>query len=78
MRNPDIVYLLKMEYLSKINIFGLKMIVKSGLEKIFLKFLLAQVFFGLTDLLHKWEDFCPTLQIQNKKVYVCGVFAYDK
>ena len=35
MRNPDMVYLLKMEYISKINIFGLKMMVKSGLEKIF-------------------------------------------
>ena len=27
------VYVLKMEYVSKINIFGLKMMVKSGLEK---------------------------------------------
>ena len=35
------VYVLKMEYVSKINIFGLKMIVKSGLEKIYLKFLHA-------------------------------------
>ena len=42
MRNPDMVYVLKMEYVSKINIFGLKMMVKSGLEKIFLKFLHAQ------------------------------------
>ena len=39
MRNPDMVYVLKMEYVvSKINIFGLNMMVKSGLEKIFLKF----------------------------------------
>ena len=37
MRNPDMVYVLKMEYVSKINIFGLKMMVKSGLEKIFFK-----------------------------------------
>ena len=42
MRNPDMVYILKMEYVSKIIIFGLKMMVKSGLEKIFLKFLHAQ------------------------------------
>ena len=35
MRNPDMVYVLKMEYVSKINIFGLYMMVKSGLEKIF-------------------------------------------
>ena len=36
------VYVLKMEYVSEIDIFGLKMMVKSGLEKIFLKFLHAQ------------------------------------
>ena len=46
-------YVLKMEYVPKINIFGLKMMVKSGLEKIFLIFLLAQAFLGPTDLLHK-------------------------
>ena len=50
MRNPDLVYVLKMEYVSKINIFGLKMMVKSGLEKIFLKFLHAGDYFPL---LHK-------------------------
>ena len=41
MRNPDMAYLLKMEYVPKINIFGQKMMVKSGLEKIFLKFFYA-------------------------------------
>ena len=35
-----IVFTLKMESVSKNTIFGLKMIMKSGLEKIFLKFLL--------------------------------------
>ena len=35
MRNPDMAYLLKMEYVSKINIFGLKMILKSGVKKYF-------------------------------------------
>ena len=35
MRNPGMVYVVKMEYVSKINIFGLNMMVKSGLEKIF-------------------------------------------
>ena len=39
------VHVLKMEYVSKINVFGLKMMVKSGLEKIFLKFLHAQSLF---------------------------------
>ena len=36
-----IVFTLKMESVSKNTIFGLKMMVKSGLEKIFLKFLHA-------------------------------------
>ena len=36
------LYVLKIEYVSKINIFGLKMMVKGGLEKIFLKFLHAR------------------------------------
>ena len=35
MRNPDVVYILKMEYVSKINIFGLNMTVKSGLDFLF-------------------------------------------
>ena len=35
MNNPDMVYVLKMEYVSKSNIFGLKMMVKSGLEFFF-------------------------------------------
>jgi hypothetical protein len=34
-----------MEYVHKINVFGLKMMVKSGLEKIVLKFLHAQAIF---------------------------------
>ena len=40
-----IVFTLKMESVSKNTIFGLKMIVKSGLEKIFLKFLHAEAIF---------------------------------
>ena len=46
MRKSTIVYLLKMEYVSKINIFGLKMMVKSVLEKMFLKFLHAYAILG--------------------------------
>ena len=45
-----IVFTLKMESVSKNTIFGLKMMVKSGLEKIFLKFLHAGDYFLL---LHK-------------------------
>ena len=65
MRNLDIVYVLKMEYVLRNNIFGLKMMVKSGSEKIFLKFLHAQTFSGLLIWFIKaLEDFCPKLQIQ--------------
>ena len=67
MRNPDMAYVLKMEYVSKINIFGLKMMVKSGVEKIFLKFLHAQAIFKHFFLLHRNEDFCTKLQIQYQK-----------
>jgi hypothetical protein len=45
MRNSNFVYVLEMEYLHKINGFGLKMMVKSGLEKNILKFLHAQAIF---------------------------------
>ena len=40
-----IVFTLKMESVPEITIFGLKMMVKSGLEKIFLKFLHAEAIF---------------------------------
>ena len=46
----NIVFTLKMESVSKYTIFGLKMMVKSGLEKIFLKFLHVGDYFPL---LHK-------------------------
>ena len=57
MINPDMVYVLKMEYVSKINIVGLKMMVKSGLEKNILTFLHAQAIFCLMNLPHRKEDF---------------------
>ena len=44
-RDTYIVFTLKMESVPKITIFGLKMMVKSGLEKIFLKFLHAEAIF---------------------------------
>ena len=40
-----IVFTLKMESVPKIKIFGLKMMVKSGLEKTFLKFLHSEAIF---------------------------------
>jgi hypothetical protein len=45
MRNSAIVYPVKMEYGPEINIFVLKMMMKSGLEKIILKFFHAQSLF---------------------------------
>ena len=50
MTNSTLVCPVKIEYVTKNNIFGLKMMVKSGLEKIFLKFLHAGDYFPL---LHK-------------------------
>jgi hypothetical protein len=47
-----------MEYV--LTIFGLNMMVKSGLEKNILKFLQAQNYFPL---LQKREEFCLKLQI---------------
>ena len=44
MTNSTLVYPVKMEYVSKINIFGLKMLVKNGLKKPILKFFHAQFF----------------------------------
>ena len=35
MRNSNLVYVSKMEYVHKVNIFDLKMMVKSGLKKLF-------------------------------------------
>ena len=40
-----IVFTLKMKSVSEITIFGIKMMMKSGLEKIFLKFLHAEATF---------------------------------
>ena len=44
-RNSNFVYVLEMEYVHKINVFDLKMMVKSGLEKMILKFLHVQTIF---------------------------------
>jgi hypothetical protein len=64
MRNPDMVYVLKMEYVSKINIFGLNMMVKSGLDIYFLNSSMRKAFFRPPDLLHKSEDLGLKIQIQ--------------
>ena len=59
------VYVLKMEYVSKINIFGLNMMVKSGLEKIFLEIPpCAHHFLLKMNLPHRKEEFWSKVQIQ--------------
>ena len=45
MTNSTLVCPVKIEYVTKNNIFGLKMMMKSGLEKIILKFFHAQAIF---------------------------------
>jgi hypothetical protein len=45
------------EYVTKNNIFGLKMMMKSGLEKIILKFLHAQAIFYSINLPHRKDEF---------------------
>jgi hypothetical protein len=62
MRNSTIIYPVKMEYGSEIDIFVLKMMMKGGLEEIFLKFLHAEA--RLIDLLHRLEALCLQIQIQ--------------
>ena len=53
-----------MEYVTRSNIFGLKMMMKSGLEKIILKFLHVQAIFYWKDLPHRKEEFWSKVQIQ--------------
>ena len=58
-----IIFTLKMESVFKNTIFGLKMMVKSGLEKMILKFLPVGNYFHL---LHKRKDFCPNYKFIYK------------
>ena len=62
MTNSTLVCPLKIEYVTKNNIFGLKMIMKSGLEKIILKFLHAQ----------KKRRFDQKYKFSNKNDMVCA------
>ena len=55
MRNPTVDYLVKMEYVSKITIFGLKMLMKSGLKNLlegFKKQKLWHMYFKSKNLIH--------------------------
>ena len=53
MKNPAFVYQVKMDYGWNFSISGLKMMVQIGIEKIFLKFLHAQVIFYKINLPHR-------------------------
>ena len=55
MTNSTLVCPVKIEYVTKNNIFGLKMMVKSGLGKIFLKFLHAHTMSFLLLNLYFWS-----------------------
>ena len=52
-----------MEYVPKINIWHTKDGEKLSRKNIF-EIHPSKAFFGPTDSLAKWEDFCPKLQIQ--------------
>ena len=54
--NSTLVYPVNIEYVTKNNIFGLKMMVKSGIAKIFLKFLPAHTMSFLFLILHFSSD----------------------
>ena len=60
-------YPVKMEYGWNFSISGLKMMVKSGLEKIFLKLLHAQAIFYQIILPHWKEEFWFKVQIKYQK-----------
>ena len=71
MRNPDMVYVLKMEYVSKINIFGLKS------EKWFRKNIFeippcAKPFSDLLIYLIKGGFLPKITKFSNKNVHVCA------
>ena len=56
MTNPTIVTPVKMEYGWNFSISGLKMMVKSGLEELFVKFLHAlAIFYYLNEFLESWN-----------------------
>ena len=59
---PTIVSPVKMEYGWNFSISGLKMMVKSGLEKIFLKFIHAPAIFYYMNLPHRKEEFWSKVQ----------------
>ena len=61
------VHPVKMEYGWNFNIFGLKMMVKSGVEKFYCKFLHAQAIFKQFFLLYEKEEFCSKLQVHEQK-----------
>ena len=67
-----------MEYVPKINIFGLKMMVKRGLEKIIKKFSMPNIIF-LTSLAKIANSVTKiTFFVHGGILKKCGVCTYDK
>ena len=58
------IFTLKMEFVSKITIFSQKMMLKSGLGRVFLNFLHAESIFFQFVLLHRKEEFFAKSKIQ--------------
>ena len=78
MSNPDIVYLVKMEYISKINIFGWKMTVKSGKEKIFWNSSMREPFSFHSFYLIERRTFAQNYKFINTNDLVCPWRDFDK
>ena len=87
MTNPNIVYLVKMEYGWNFSIPGLKMMVKSGLQKLFWNFSMRKPFSIIWIYLIERRSFdqfwfsnknymvCEWKNFQNTS---CGISTYDK
>ena len=66
MRNPATVYMLKLEYVPKIDFY----------KNIFEIPPMRKAFFGPTNLHYQREDFCPKLQVNNYEIVV-NFFSYQ-
>ena len=79
MRNSTIVYPVKVEYGSEIsNIFVLKMMMKSGLEKNILKFLYAQSLFWKIFFTLYRGIFASNCKFSNKNDLLCAWRDFNK
>ena len=79
MRNSTIIYQFKMEYESKINIFGLKMMVKSGQEKnIFWNSSMFKAFLENIFYFTEGKVFAFSCKFSNKHSLLCAMRDFNK